>query len=153
MLPEDLFSPEIPIARAKELFSDHVMVVEIENHNYCNRTCWFCPNSYIDRKSTTVLSSDEVFDKILSGLKEIDYRNVVLWSHFHEPLPLADDSIFDRIAKVRQGLPNAFLKIFSNGDFLNPDKIRRLEDAGLDWMRVSLYLPDKQEQDEEVARV
>jgi len=148
MLPEDLFTADISLDRTKELYKDHVMVTEIENHNYCNRTCWFCPNSFLDRLSTNIIMSDNVFNKILNGLKEIDYQNVVLWSYYHEPL--ANDSIFERIHKMREALPKAFLKIFTNGDYLNPEKIQCLKDAGLDRMRVSLYLPDGQEQNKEV---
>jgi len=145
MLDEDLFRSDISLERTKELFKNHVMVVEIENHNYCNRTCWFCPNSYIDRISKTILMSDKIFDKIVNDLKTIDYEQVVLWSVYHEAL--AHDSIFERIHKMRKAVPKAFLKMFTNGDYLNPEKLRRLEDVGLDRMRVSLYLPDHKEQD------
>lgn len=149
-LPEDLFRSGISLDRTKELFKEFVMIVEMENHNYCNRTCWFCPNSYIDRISKKILMPDKVFNKIIDELKEINYENVVLWSYYHEAL--AHESIYERIAKTRAALPKAFLKIYTNGDYLNKESLKKIENVGLNRIRVSLYLPDGKEQDQEAIK-
>ena len=33
----------------KDLFKKHLKLIEIEVFSFCNRKCWYCPNSYIDR--------------------------------------------------------------------------------------------------------
>ena len=72
-LPDDLLTAAISIERSKELFSAYVDQVEIENHSFCNRICWFCPNAFIDRRSVSHEMPDHVFDTIVGGLREIDY--------------------------------------------------------------------------------
>ena len=52
-LSDDLLSDAITIDRAKAFFSRYVDQVEIENHSFCNRVCWFCPNAFIDRRSVS----------------------------------------------------------------------------------------------------
>jgi len=87
----DMFNPNVSRERAKWLFKKYVHDVELENHSYCNRTCWFCPNAFLDRRSTSIIMTDEVFNKILSNLAEINYSEQLEWSgyaeHFAEQSP------------------------------------------------------------------
>lgn len=144
-LPADLFKPDVDLARIKKLFSRYVRLVEIENHSYCNRTCSFCPNSSLDRISRVVPTSDAIYGRVLDDLASIEFDQTLVWARYHEPL--ADDSIFDRLAMARKTLPKAFLSVTSNGDYMNRDTIARLESAGIDHMYISFYLPDGKERD------
>ncbi|MEI8394972.1 MAG: radical SAM protein [Rhodospirillaceae bacterium] len=146
-LPEDLLTAEISSERARRLFSRYVVMVELENHSYCNRVCWFCPNSHIDRRSTNILMSDVLFDKVMADLSSIKYSRDLVWAGYHEPL--AHESIFPRLARARQTLPAANLCLISNGDYLNREMVATLEQAGLNFMLSDLYLPDGREDDEE----
>ena len=85
-LPDDLLTSEMSIERAKDPFARYVDLVEIENHNYCNRTCWFCPNVSIDRRSANHLMSDALFEQIISDLESIGDTETLVGS----PLPRAD---------------------------------------------------------------
>jgi hypothetical protein len=145
LLPSELLDPQVDLSTSRKLFSEFVRMVEIENHSYCNRTCWFCPNARLDRRSSNILMQDSVYEKILSNLESIGYSQTFAWSRYHEPL--AHDSIYDRIALARRRLPRAHLLVISNGDYLNRDTLQKLEDAGLDRMMLDLYLPDGQERD------
>ena len=138
LLEEDLFKEDISIDRSKGLFSKYVTHVELENHNFCNRTCWFCPNCQIDRKSNLSLMDDAVFEKIISGLAAIDFREGVFWARYHEPL--AEDSIYERLAYARKKLPFALLVVYSNGDYVKPEILEKLSKAGLNRLRMSLYI-------------
>ena len=144
-LPDDLLSDAITIDRTKELFSGYVDQVEIENHSFCNRVCWFCPNAFIDRRSVSHEMPEHVFRKILGGLSEIDYAGVLTWSRFHEAL--ASPRIFDRLGAARSALPSAGLVMISNGDYLNRKTLPRLDDLGLDRLIIDLYMPDGRERD------
>ena len=144
-LPDDLLDGTISIDRARELFSQYVDQVEIENHSFCNRVCWFCPNVFIDRRSVSHEMSEEVFETIIGGLGEIEYAGVLTWSRFHEAL--ANPRIFHRIERARKALPNAGLLVISNGDYLNRSTLPRLDALGLDRLIVDLYMPDGRERD------
>jgi len=144
-LPSDLLRADTPIVRVKRLFAQYVELVEIENHSYCNRTCWFCPNAFLDRRSVNHLMPDAVFEKIIGDLASIDYRQTLVWSRYHEAL--AHESIYARVARARALLPKALLVITSNGDYLNRHTLRTLEEAKVDRLLLDLYLPEGKEAD------
>src|SRR5262245_39356981 len=95
ILPKGLFRPYRDIVRSRELFAQFVDLVEIENHSYCNRVCWFCPNVFMDRRTVNHVMPEELFRAIISDLASIEYDRALVWSRYHEPL--AHDSIYDRI--------------------------------------------------------
>jgi hypothetical protein len=145
LLPPQLVDDKLPIEKSRDLFARFVDQVEIENHNFCNRICWFCPNSFIDRRTNLRLMQDDVFKKIIAALSEIDYDGNLTWSRYHEAL--ADDSIFERIAFARRALPRATLVVISNGDYMDHSTLPRLEAAGVDRLMLDVYLPDGKERD------
>ena len=55
----------------KRIFKENVCLVEIGIFSYCNRKCWFCPNSIIDRHSNNIELREDIFLKILNELKGI----------------------------------------------------------------------------------
>ncbi len=150
LLPREVFNHEADMNTLRELFRTYVRTVEIENHSYCNRTCSFCPNAQIDRHSGNTRMADTIYNKILRDLELIGYSQTLVWSRYHEPL--ADESIYDRIAEARKRLPQAYLKIISNGDYLNPYALERIQAAGLNRLAVDLYLPDGKERDPSAIR-
>lgn len=147
LLPAELTDDTLPISRVQLLFARFVDQVEIENHDFCNRVCWFCPNSFIDRRSRLERMNEGVFEKIIEALAEIEYSGNLTWSRYHEAL--ADDSVFERIARARATLPRATIVVISNGDYMDASTMPRLEAAGVDRLILDLYLPDGKERDPE----
>jgi len=145
LLPPQLVDDTLSIEQVRGLFAQFVDQVEIENHNFCNRICWFCPNSFIDRRSQLRLMQDGVFNKIIEALAQIDYDGNLTWSRYHEAL--ADHSVFERIATARRALPRATLVVISNGDYMDRSTLPELESAGVDRLILDLYLPDGKERD------
>ena len=145
LLPAELTDEQLPIVQTRELFARFVDQVEIENHDFCNRICWFCPNSFIDRRSKLRKMKDGVFEKIIGALAEIEYAGNLTWSRYHEAL--ADSSIFERITRARETLPRATLVVISNGDYMDTSTMPRLEESGVDRLILDLYLPDGKECD------
>ncbi len=143
LLPTALFKPALELAAVKELFSTFVRVVEIENHSYCNRTCAFCPNAFIDRRSQNVIMEDALYERILDDLAGIRYKQTLIWSRYHEPM--AHPSIFERLVRARARLPEAYLVLVSNGDYLNRETLSQLERAGVNRLMLDLYLPEGKE--------
>ncbi len=123
----------------KAFFKNQLVGIEFETHAYCNRTCSFCPNSFLDRRDKTRLMDEDVFRNILRDLSSIGFSGEVKMQRYNEPL--ANDIIFTRVTQAREALPKAHLSFHSNGDYVTLEKLKKLEQAGLDEVFVSLY-PD-----------
>jgi radical SAM protein with 4Fe4S-binding SPASM domain len=132
------FSSALAPDVARELFKASVGLVEIETFSYCNRVCWFCPNSKIDRRSTNRYMDENLYLKILYDLASINYDRDVTYSRYNEPL--SDRIILTRIRQARALLPAAHLYTHTNGDYLNRKLLDELRDAGLNRLRVQVYL-------------
>jgi radical SAM protein with 4Fe4S-binding SPASM domain len=92
-----------------------IRLVEIELHSYCNRTCAFCPNSYIDRSFYKELPK-KTFIKLIDELKENDYSNYITFSRYNEPF-FNREVLEERIRQVRKRLPKVTLVANTNGDY------------------------------------
>ncbi len=125
--------------RQKALFAKTVRLVEIEVHSYCNRVCWFCPNSFIDRRSRTELMNEAVYLRLLADLREVGYDATVTYSRYNEPF--AHPIFLERLAQAREALPGALLHTNTNGDYLDDGVMMDAYRAGLRSLNVQLYLP------------
>ena len=111
----------------KRVFKENVRTVEIGISSFCNRKCWFCPNSIIDRNSCNIELNENLFLKLLSELREINYSNYIYLHRYNEPL-YNKELLIKRIKQVREYLPQAYITIFTNGDYLTLDYLKLLED-------------------------
>ena len=123
---------------ARQLFKTSVVMVEVEVFSYCNRQCWFCPNSVVDRHSTNTCLPHSIYTGILRQLAEIDYSEQVSFSRYNEPL--SDRLILDRIQEARGFIPHARLHTNTNGDYLSANYLMEIYEAGLRSMNVQIYL-------------
>jgi hypothetical protein len=142
IITADHFSNEISSDRAKALFKASVNQVEIETFTYCNRVCWFCPNSRIDRRSENRYMDEELYLRIVKQLADVDYDKVITYSRYNEPL--ADRIILERLRQARRLLPKACLSTHTNGDYLNRKYLDELKEAGLNRLLVQVYLGNKE---------
>lgn len=117
----------------------YIRMIEIEIFSYCNRKCWFCPNSFIDRNSTNIFMQEELYLKILNELKSINYSNMISYSRYNEPT--SNREIFiKRLKQAKTIIPNATLHTNTNGDFLTRDYLDELCKNGLKSMNIQSYL-------------
>jgi len=130
----------------KQWFKNQLKMIEIEVFSYCDRKCWFCPNSFIDRQSTNILLDTDQYLNILEQLKEIDYDQEITYSRYNEPLS-HKAIILERISQARQYLPKAKLRTNTNGNFLTTEYIYELRDAGLNELFIQQYLANDEEYD------
>ena len=131
------YETDLTYEQKKLLFANNVEHVTIEPNSKCNRQCWFCPNSVIDRHSKNVPMKKEIFEKIIYELKEIDYNGMVSYSFYNEPL--LDEGLEEKIAFVKKHLPRCMQLVSTNGDYLTKDRMQSLINAGLDDMVISVY--------------
>lgn len=120
----------------KKIFSENVLQVVIEIFSACNRRCSYCPQSLVKRNNEYM--ADDLFNKILDELREIQYRNYICLNLYNEPL-LYFDFLIERMQTVRQKLPNAKMIFSTNGDFLNIDYLNKLYENGLTSLDVTFH--------------
>lgn len=128
---------------AKEILRKNLCQVEIEIFSFCNRQCWFCPNSFIDRHSKNQLMDEDLYLKILSELREINYSNRISYSRYNEPL--AHKEIFlKRLRQAKEYCPKSIRHTNTNGDYLTREYFDELAEAGLNSMEIQCYLDEKE---------
>lgn len=122
--------------------SDMFLSVAVETTSICNRTCSFCPNTIpkLKQQRPQKEMSEQVFMRLMKDLSQIHYRDIVSFQHYGEPL--LDTQLEDRIKLARRLLPQAYLQIKSNGDYLSVKKFQHLTQAGLNEIFVTIYNPD-----------
>jgi MoaA/NifB/PqqE/SkfB family radical SAM enzyme len=147
---DDHFRPIQDRCQAIGLFRRSVTMVEVEVFSYCNRRCWFCPNSVIDRQTRTEYMAEDLYLRILDQLRDADYRQMISYSRYNEPL--ADRIILRRIAQAKARLPEALLHTNTNGDYLTAEYLDELADAGLRSLNVQVYLGNDDRYDHERMR-
>ena len=107
-------------------------MVRLETTNACNARCIICPHHEMQRPITTM--DDGLYNRLIDQCAVAGCREVHL-HNFGEPL--MDKRIEDRIAYAKQkGVRR--VKIFCNGSLLTPARAKRLMEAGLDEIKVSL---------------
>jgi hypothetical protein len=136
----EFFKTNLSELQVKQLFKRCVRTVYIEPFSFCNRSCYFCPNSLVDRRTNNVFMDKELFTYIIKSLAEIEFKGKIFLHRYNEPF--ASDGIFDYIAIARELLPYSKLKLFSNGDYLDNKKLNRLAQLGVNELQVTMYLKD-----------
>ena len=67
----------------KTIFKKNLKMIEIETFSYCNRKCWFCPNSFIDRISDNKIMPEDVYLDLIDQLAEVDYSGEITYSRYN----------------------------------------------------------------------
>ena len=112
-------------------------VVEISNSGMCNRKCSFCPRSAPDFQHVNEFIAEDLHKKIFFELSELNYKGMVIYSGYVEPL--LDKKIYQSISEARKFLPDAQIEIITNGDVLDVERIKKLFEAGLSTLLISVY--------------
>lgn len=113
-------------------------LIEFNLSGLCNRTCIFCPR--VDPKVYPNVNEHipiELYEKIMMELAEVEYDGMILYSAFGEPLLYKNIESLLKMSK--RYCPNVRNETVTDGDFVTPDKLRALFDAGLDTLLISLY--------------
>ena len=94
--------------------------VEVETINRCNGECTFCPVNKNDDPRPLLKMTDELYEKIIKELHELDYSGEFCLFANNEPFL---DKRLEAMAKTaRELLPKARIEIYSNGTVLSLDR-------------------------------
>lgn len=141
-ITSEYFETDHLVDKKRELFKKIVRLVEVEPHSYCNRTCWFCPNSTIDRRATVKFLEEDSYLSLLNDLSLIDYDGMIAFARYAEPF--ANEVFYQRLAQARKILPNALLHTNTNADYLNNESLVRAYESGLRSINIQVYLNDSE---------
>ena len=126
-----------------QLFKKNITSVEIGTHNYCNRTCTFCPLSLdsVNRRDmrNTIFMKDEVYENIMKQLASIDFNGRLDFSRYHEPTS-HKKYIIEKIKIARGYLPNANISLNTNSDYMNKEYHQQLLEAGVSNFAFQAYM-------------
>jgi hypothetical protein len=110
----------------EEAYADWPHEVTIETFAKCNAACVFCPYPTLERQGAKM--SDAMIDSIIEQLKEHPWPFMI--SPFKVNEPFLDKRLIPVCRKINRELPNAHLRLFSNGSALTNKHIREV--AGLE---------------------
>jgi MoaA/NifB/PqqE/SkfB family radical SAM enzyme len=112
----------------------------IETYSACNRSCSFCAYGQ-DRFKKAPWPKEylswEIIKKILSELRDARFTGRLSWYRINEPL--LDERIEAIYAFSRKQIPDVWLTLVTNGDFLTQSRIAALFSSGINVLGVSLY--------------
>jgi hypothetical protein len=124
VLPYELLA-QVELAKIRRSpYLDYPQEVHIETLALCNAKCNFCPYPTMDRQGDRM--PDELIDKIIDDLKAIPSSLPFNVSPFKVNEPLLDKRIFSVCEKIGTQLPNAQLRLFTNGSPLTLKMIDRI---------------------------
>jgi MoaA/NifB/PqqE/SkfB family radical SAM enzyme len=98
----------------RETYLDWPHEISIETFAKCNASCSFCPYTTLERIGEKL--PDEVLDRIIEELK--DHPHPFILSPFKVNEPFLDKRLIPFCRKVEANVPNAVLRIFTNGSAL-----------------------------------
>ena len=108
--------------------------LRIEVTTKCNYNCNICPRERLTRAMETM--DFELFKYIFDRINtETSQYNTLTFPGMGEPL--LDEAIDDKIIYAKKH--NYNILMLTNGSLLTVDRFRRLEDIGMDSIRVSIY--------------
>lgn len=120
------------VQRKIRVWKDRPLCVQIENTNFCNLSCVFCPNETMRRKRGFI--EEGLYRTIIDQCARWDIPTVII-TGFGEPL--LDINYISRIAYAKKkGLRN--VQCVTNGTLLSEDIAKGLFDAGLDYLFLSI---------------
>jgi GTP 3',8-cyclase len=111
-------------------------VVEIEVNSRCNRSCVYCPVSFLRPNSQRTMAA-EVFATLLDNLARLEFAGRISYHRYSEPLLRLD--LEDLVALVSHRLPFAKQVLYTNGDLLSRTRYETLCRAGVNQFIVTRH--------------
>lgn len=127
--------------RLRENYLDQPKEVSMETLALCNAACTFCPYPTIARKGTRM--PDELIERLVGEM--VDWKPFYL-SPFKLNEPLLDKRLIPLCRMVNDAVPQARLRLFTNGSPLTAEKAEQI--AGLAnvehlWISLNEHDPQK----------
>ncbi len=128
----------------REHYLDQPHEVSLETLALCNAACTFCPYPTLERKGTKM--ADDLIDRVVAEMAT--FEQPFYFSPFKVNEPLLDKRTIPLCEKVEREVPNAVIRIFTNGAALTPDKIEaiaKLKKVTHLWISLNSHIPEEYE--------
>jgi len=106
----------------REHYLDQPNEISLETLALCNAACTFCPYPTIERKGTKM--PDELLDRLLTEME--GFPNPFIIAPFKLNEPLLDSRLIPMCERINDRIPQAYLRIFTNGSPLTVEKARQI---------------------------
>ena len=126
---------------------DYPIAVHLETWTKCNAACNFCPYPTLVRKGNKM--PDELIEKILTDLEDIPRTQPFFLSPFKVNEPFLDKRLLPLLEDVNRRMPNAILRLFSNGTPITEkkiDQLAKLRSVAHLWISLNDYRPKEYEE-------
>ena len=104
-------------------------IIEIEINHKCNMSCSYCPNAEFERVEKGEMEP-ALFTKLLSQLKDMDFKGVMSFHFYNEPL--LSPNLANFTAEAKKTLNDIRIHLYTNGTLLSLEKFQELNKAGID---------------------
>jgi MoaA/NifB/PqqE/SkfB family radical SAM enzyme len=125
-------------------YLDQPNEVSLETLTLCNARCTFCPYPTLERKGTRM--PDELIASVVEQMAE--FEQPFHFAPFKLNEPFLDPRLIPLLERVNRDVPNASLRIFTNGTPLTPEKVEevaRLKNVRHLWVSLNSHLKDEYE--------
>ena len=109
--------------------------VSFEISVYCNRKCWYCPNK--DNETPKEFMYWDIFTHAVEELKGLKFSGIIHYNLYNEPL--FDDRLENFVIYTKKHLPKTTRILLTNGDILNEKNAKKLIDAGINKIVVTVH--------------
>lgn len=121
----------------KSFYMEFPREIHIETWAYCNASCNFCPYPTMERKGDKM--SDYLLEKIIGELESFPKSLPLLIAPFKVNDPLLDKRIYDLCHEINKRIPQASIRLFTNGTPLTAASIASIgEIRNLEHLWISL---------------
>ena len=109
--------------------------IYIESTNFCNKSCYMCPNKLIKRQRG--IMDWNLFKQIILKCQEIEGNGLNVFLH-HQGEPLLDPLLSQKVSYIKAKLKKSITAFSTNASLLTKEKSEQLLKAGLDYIVISL---------------
>lgn len=113
-----------------------LQLVQVQTTSVCNAKCIVCPYPYSWYKKNPNYMNDDLFEKILYGIKDYDSKFTGKFCPYLANEPFADKKIIARVEKIYRTLHRPYVEISSNMSLLDEEKIDELYEV---WKRFGFW--------------
>ncbi|MEQ1723605.1 MAG: radical SAM protein, partial [Pseudobdellovibrio sp.] len=117
-----------------------LQAVEIEINHACNRSCTYCPNSILERKTKGIMSL-ETYEMVIKNLVDLDFSGRISYDFYNEPMLHPQFTEIVRLTK--KILPKSKIHLYSNGTLLTENKFQELVKNGIDKFVITQHEQDE----------
>lgn len=132
------------LTHLRTYYLDQPNEVSLETYALCNAACVFCPYPTLERKGTKM--SDETIDSLVTQMSK--FERPFSFSPFKLNEPLLDQRLIPMLERMNREVPQANIRIFTNGSPLTPEKVEqiaKLKNIKHLWISLNSHIPEEYE--------